>query len=130
MPIYVVTLNLVEFNKRISQMNDNYITNVKDRVKYLIKERGMSIYELANVADISEACIRNWYGKRNYVPSIDSLQKICEVLNVSMAQLFVDEKEEFYPVNEELKDLIINWQKLDSNKKELILSLIKSYIRK
>lgn len=37
------------------------VERVKIRIKELIASKGLSIYELAEKADLTEACIRNWY---------------------------------------------------------------------
>ena len=46
------------------------VERVKSKIKELIKQKGLSIYEVAEKSDLTEACIRNWYTKRNYTPSM------------------------------------------------------------
>lgn len=106
------------------------VLKVKNKLLEILHERNMSIYQLAIMSDISEACIRNWYSKRNYSPSLDSLQKIAEALNISIVQLFIDKDDMLYPVDLETKELIDGFIKLDNNKKQLILDLMKSYHKK
>ncbi len=109
-------------------MDDKIITRVKQKIRLLVEKKGMSIYELANQADISDPCIRNWFSKRNYVPSLTSLISICEVLDITLAQLFTED-EELYPLNNEEKELIECWQKLDAKEKQAVLTVIKSYCK-
>lgn len=106
-------------------MND-LITTIKNRIKEIIDKRGMSIYELANQTNISEACIRNWYSKRNYTPSLSSLISISSVLGISLSQLTLDKDETMYPVNEEIKQLLDSWLALDVNMRKNFENIIKS----
>ena len=108
---------------------DNKIQNIKQKIKDVMTAKNMSIYQLAYKADVSEACIRNWYSKRNYDPSLETLQKISDVLGISLSQTVLDKDETLYPVNNETKELIENWLKLDHDKQQLVLNIIKSYNR-
>lgn len=109
-------------------MDDKIITSVKQKIRTILEERGMSIYELASQSDISDPCIRNWFSKRNYVPSLTSLVSVCDVLGITLAQLFADD-EDFYPLNQECKELIDCWQKLNAEEKQAVLAVIKSYCK-
>lgn len=63
------------------------VDRVKIKIKELIESKGLSIYELAEKADLTEACIRNWYTKRNYTPSLEAIEKICFALGITEAEL-------------------------------------------
>lgn len=108
-------------------MINQTLNRLKCKIKKLIKNRNISIYVLANRADVSDTCIRNWFSKRDYTPSLYTLIKVCEVLGVTLSELFIEENEELYPINEELKTLISEWQKLDNYEKDAVLTHIKSY---
>ena len=85
------------------------ITIIKDRIKNILNQRNMKIYELAKLSDVSEACIRNWYSKRNYVPSLPSLINICKVLDINLSMLVMTEDEEYCPIDNESKKLLIDF---------------------
>ena len=73
------------------------VAKVKWRIKDYMSQKEMSIYELAKRADLTEACIRNWYTKRSYTPSLEAIIKISNALEVSVADLFrEDANEQFY----------------------------------
>lgn len=86
------------------------------------------MYSLAQAADLTQTCLANWYGKRNYEPSVSALEKVCKAIEISMAQLFCDESENVVPVNEELKEIFVSWQKLTEAQKVAIMAHIRSYI--
>lgn len=104
------------------------IERVKIRIKELIESKGLSIYELAEKADLTEACIRNWYTKRNYTPSLEAIEKICCALEITEAELVRREEEELVPITAKEKQLIKNWLMLDEKKRSLILMQIEAFL--
>lgn len=103
------------------------IINVKNKLRKLMKDRKLSFYKLAQMADLTEACIRNWYGTRNYTPSLEALDKICVALGITMSELFCFE-EDMIPVNSEMKDLYDMWLKLDNDQREAVKVHMESYL--
>ena len=55
-----------------------------------MEKKGLSVYELAKKADLTEACIRNWYTKRNYTPSLEAIEKICCALDILRQSWFAE----------------------------------------
>jgi len=104
------------------------VTRVKIRIKELIEQKGLSIYEVAEKADLTEACIRNWYTKRNYTPSLEAVEKICHALDISEAELVMDDTSELIPVTGEEKELIKNWIRLDERQKKVILMQMDAFL--
>ena len=109
-------------------MNNNFDT-IKTKIKDLMRLQGISVYKLAIESDISDTCIRNWFNNRNYTPSLHSLEKICSALGYSVVQLLLDEDSLFYPNDEETKNLLSLWNKLKSDQKEVILTLLKTFTK-
>ena len=102
--------------------------DIKAKIKELMKDKHMTTYSLAQAAGLSQTCISNWYGKRNYEPSVDALEKVCDALDISMAQLFCKEKETLVPISQDFLNVYENWQKLNSSQKSAIISHIESYL--
>lgn len=109
-------------------MTMGLVERVKIRIKELIASKGLSIYELAEKADLTEACIRNWYTKRNYTPSLEAIEKICCALEITEAELVRREEEELVPITAKEKQLIKNWLMLDEKKRSLILMQIEAFL--
>lgn len=108
----------------------NLVERVKFRIKELIEIKRISIYELAEKSDLTEACIRNWYTKRNYTPSLEAIEKICRAFDISESELVRRDDEELVPMTEKEKLLLKNWLLLDEKQRNLILMQIDAFLCK
>lgn len=106
------------------------VKRVKLKIKELIEIKKISIYELAEKADLTEACIRNWYTKRNYTPSLEAIEKICRAFDISESELVRRDDEELLPMTEKEKQLLKNWLLLDEKQRNLILMQIDAFLCK
>lgn len=103
---------------------------VKTKIKNLMKAQHISTYALAQASDLTQTCIANWYSKRNYEPSITALEKVCNALHISMAQLFCGKDEEMICVDKELKSIYESWLMLTDEQRLVVKSVVNSYIAK
>lgn len=103
---------------------------IKKKIRELMRSNKMSVYQLALKSGVSEACIRNWYSKRNYAPNLEPLQKVAKALEIPFAQLFVDENEKLFPVDKQTKELLEEYFSLSKDKRQLIADLIKQMNKK
>ena len=108
----------------------NLVERVKFRIKELIEIKRISIYELAEKSDLTEACIRNWYTKQNYTPSLEAIEKICRAFDISESELVRRDDEELVPMTEKEKLLLKNWLLLDEKQRNLILMQIDAFLCK
>lgn len=108
----------------------NLVERVKFKIKELIEIKGISIYELAKKSDLTEACIRNWYTKRNYTPSLEAIEKICRAFDIPETELVRRDDEEMVPMTEIEKQLLKNWVILDEKQRKLILMQIDTFLFK
>lgn len=108
----------------------NLVERVKFRIKELIEIKRISIYELAEKSDLTEACIRNCYTKRNYTPSLEAIEKICRAFDISESELVRRDDEELVPMTEKEKLLLKNWLLLDEKQRNLILMQIDAFLCK
>lgn len=95
-------------------------------LEYIIKQRelrGWTEYTLSEKAELPQSTISSWY-KKNMLPSLTSLDKICNAFGMSMAQFLAGE-DEIYPLTVEQKELIDNWSHLNPEQKKSILQLLK-----
>ena len=99
----------------------------KKKIKELMAAHGMSAYTLAQEADLTQNCISNWYGKRQYEPSLSSLEKVCAVFDISISELLCDEMDALVPIDEDFKQVLESWHQLTPQQKQAILLHIKSY---
>lgn len=104
------------------------ITKLKWKIKDLLIQKGMSIYELAERADVTEACIRNWYTKRNYTPSLEAIIKVCAALEIPIAELFREEDDEQVYVNKDERQILSSWASLNDKQKKAIKTILETFM--
>ncbi len=108
----------------------NLSNRVKQHIKDIVEKKHLSIYELSNKADLTEACIRNWYTKRNYTPSLKAIEKISEALNVPITEIIKEDDAEMMALDKEQKQLLEKWMLLGDKQKKLIQLQIEAFLDK
>ena len=108
-------------------MKNETIVSIERKMLTELTNRTSSIYELATQVDLSEPCIRNWFNNKNYVPSLSSLEKVCNYLHISLSAMFLSEDEKLYPLSKSEKDILSKYNKLNEKQKEAIKIHINSY---
>ena len=61
---------------------------VHKRIKDLARDRGLSPYELARRSGMAQSSLYNMFERRT-MPKIDTLEKICDGMGVSLSDFFV-----------------------------------------
>ncbi|MCI8669323.1 MAG: helix-turn-helix transcriptional regulator [Lachnospiraceae bacterium] len=100
-------------------MEDFTTNNVLSRIEELLKTRHWTHYRLSKESGIPYSSISNMF-KRNTVPSIPTLMKICDGLKISMSDFFRYEEKTF----SETITLAKNIEELDEYKKNLLMTYI------
>lgn len=60
---------------------------VLTRITQYRQQKGWSEYQLATNSGLTQSTISSWY-RKNIVPSIPSLEKICNALGITLSQFF------------------------------------------
>ncbi len=63
---------------------------MKSRIKELLKERGMTMAELASIIGTTQTSISRMLGE-NGNPTYDTLMKVSEALKVGISDLFIND---------------------------------------
>ena len=63
--------------------------NTIARVQELADERGLTLCQLSKVCGLSEATIRIAKKRGNQL-SVDTIERICEALNMTLSEFFAD----------------------------------------
>ena len=86
------------------------------------EERGWTEYQLAEHSGLPQSTISSWY-RKNMVPTIPSLEKICTAFGITLSQLFAEEDT---PVSltDSQKQLLERWSRLSEDQKAIIFALI------
>ena len=97
--------------------------NTHDRLRKLVKERGWTEYRLSKECGLSESTLANIF-RRNTVPSITTLETICDAFGITLSQFFAEG--EMVELTPELKVLFENWVSLTADQKEAALHMIQA----
>lgn len=86
------------------------------------EERGWTEYQLAERSGLPQSTISSWY-RKDMVPTIPSLEKICTAFGITLSQLFAEEDT---PVSltDSQKQLLERWSRLSEDQKAIIFALI------
>lgn len=85
-------------------------------------ERGWTEYQLAEHAGLPQSTISSWY-RKNMVPTIPSLEKICSAFGITLSQLFA-EGDSAVSLTESQKQLLNRWSKLNEDQQNAVFLLI------
>ena len=84
--------------------------------------RGWTEYQLAERSGLPQSTISSWY-RKNLIPTIPSLEKICGAFGITLSQLFVEDDS---PVSltDSQKRLLEAWSRLSEEQQAAIFALI------
>ena len=91
-------------------------------ITILRDERGWTEYQLAERSGLPQSTISSWY-RKNMVPSIPSLEKICDAFGITLSQLFAEDDEPI-SLTESQQKLLKCWARLSKEKQNVVLALI------
>ena len=98
--------------------------NTVDRLKQLLKERNWTEYRLAKEGGLSMSTLQNIY-KRNTIPTIDTLERICTTFGITLSQFFAEG--ETVDLSPELKRLFDGWVNLTLEQKQAVQTIINAF---
>ncbi|MBR2489957.1 MAG: helix-turn-helix transcriptional regulator [Ruminiclostridium sp.] len=84
--------------------------------------RGWTEYHLAEMADLPQSTISSWY-RKNAMPSLSSLKKICKAFGITLSQLFA-EGQEPVTLTDSQHALLERWSRLKPEQQEALITLI------
>ena len=98
---------------------------VKDILATIAKyheDRGWTEYQLAERSGLPQSTISSWY-RKNMVPTVPSLEKICTAFGITLSQLFV-EGNTSVSLNASQKKLLECWSRLSEDQQNAVFLLI------
>lgn len=94
------------------------------RLRKLMDERGWTEYRLSKKCGLSESTLANIF-RRNTVPSVSTLEAICDGFGITLSQFFSDGVT--VELNDDLAELFDGWLTLTPTQKQAVLSVIKAF---
>ena len=98
------------------------MNEILDRIAKYREDRGWTEYQLSERSGLPQSTISSWY-RKNMVPTIPSLEKICAAFGITLSQLLADEGElvSLTPMQRKLLD---RWSRLDEELQTILLHLL------
>lgn len=95
--------------------------DILQKITKLRTERHWTEYQLAERSGLTQSTISSWY-RKNMLPSISSLEKICDAFGITVSQFFLEERENsIVLLNDRQLRLIEYAAKLDPEQLEALL---------
>lgn len=85
-------------------------------------ERGWTEYQLAERSGLPQSTISSWY-RKNMVPTVSSLEKICTAFGITLSQLFAEGSEPVV-LTESQRLLLERWSRLSQEQQAVVFALI------
>ena len=100
--------------------------DILDRITKQRLSRNWTEYQLSQKSGIPQSTISSWY-RKNMLPSLPSLEKICYAFDMTMAQVLSENicLTEITPIQQ---DLLGKWELLSATQKKAFLDLINAVI--
>lgn len=104
---------------------EDYVGN---RIDILCQKNKMSWYRLSQLTGISQSTI-SYLVKKETIPTLLTLEKICNAFNISIAQFFTEDKD-LGSLSQEQIELLDMWQQLVPEEKRFVKTCIQSLQKK
>lgn len=111
----------------MSEEASDYSMSIYERLEELCKERGMSLYELSQRAEITSTSVYKWK-KGETTISLQSIGKICDVLGITLQQFWQGVADP--QLTEEQNILLEKFARLLPSDKEFVLRKIDFILEK
>lgn len=98
--------------------------DAQKRLQQLLDSKGWTAYRLAKKCNLSESTLANIF-RRNTMPSISTLEAICQGFGISLAQFFSEN--DMVELTPDLKELFDGWALLSPEQKKAVLKIIELY---
>ena len=90
-------------------------------------EKGWTEYELTERAEHTQSTISSWY-RKNLIPSIPSLEHICNAFGISLSQFFLENECFSERLTEEQMDVIKRWNRLTKELQKKLANFLNSVL--
>ena len=102
--------------------------NVLEKIKKMQQERGWSTYKLAYESGLTQSTLSNMFA-RGTCPTVDTLEKICSALGISLSEFF-EESDRKTHVSKEEMELLKKYRALTDKEKGAVKSTINALFKK
>ncbi|MBQ6813960.1 MAG: helix-turn-helix transcriptional regulator [Lachnospiraceae bacterium] len=97
--------------------------DILKKITMLREERHWSEYQLAEKSGLTQSTISSWY-RKNMLPSIPSLEKICDAFGITLSQFFLDDSNNTVLLNDNQIKMLHATTKLDVNQLDALWNFL------
>lgn len=97
--------------------------DILDKITKLREERHWSEYQLAEKSGLTQSTISSWY-RKDMLPSIPSLSKICDAFGISISQFFLEDSDKTLLLNEKQIKILNSTSKLKDKQLDALLDFL------
>lgn len=97
------------------------------RLNKLMEERGLSRYKLGKLCDVTQASLSTILSGK-CAPSIVTIEKICNGLDISVSDFFKSGNEVEYTFSNEDVKVLTSWNKLSNVQKQIVFAYAEGMI--
>ena len=97
--------------------------DVLERITELREQKNWTEYQLAERSGLTQSTISSWY-RKNILPTLPSLERICIAFGISISQFFDDNSNEITLINSKQKQLLEYASKLDNDQYDALLNFL------
>ena len=87
--------------------------DILEKITTMRMERHWTEYQLAEKSGLTQSTISSWY-RKNMLPSIPSLEKICDAFGITLSQFFLEDTNKTVLLNDNQIKLLYAASKLDN----------------
>lgn len=98
--------------------------DVLERITYYRKQKNWTEYQLAEKSGLTQSTISSWY-RKNMIPSIPSLDKICNAFGITLSQFFSMDDDSF-AITSVQKELLIESSHLTEKQQMALIAFFKT----
>lgn len=99
--------------------------DILEKITELRVERQWTEYQLAEASGLTQSTISSWY-RKDMLPTLPSLAKICEAFNISVSQFFIEDTTQAVILNDKQAKLINAASKLSSEQYDALLEFLQT----
>lgn len=99
--------------------------DILGKITQMRLEKGWTEYELAERSELTQSTISSWY-RKNLIPSIPSLEHICNAFGITLSQFFLDNDYFSEKITQEQMAILNRWSKLTKDQQKKLADFLDS----
>ena len=92
------------------------------KIEVLMRERKWTLYRLAERSGVSQSTLSNLF-RRNNLPTIATLEAICDAFGISVAEFFADGQDGTF-LTQDQRQLLEEYKQLSQDQKQALIQFL------